>query len=133
VVGIAGAASGGDILLHEACMARSIRNLVYLALPEDDFAKESVNDGGDEWINRLYALIAMTCPSSASPKRTPARQPADAGGPAEREPLSLQRRPCRMIRLAHPFATRHRQADVVVLHPLHDVPRKNLVRVEERP
>lgn len=62
VLGVSGAASGGDILFHEACLARGIPSLVYLALPPDEFAKRSVNDGGEEWTRRYYALLEQRPP-----------------------------------------------------------------------
>ncbi|HXA16871.1 MAG TPA: tetratricopeptide repeat-containing protein [Thermoanaerobaculia bacterium] len=62
LIGIAGAASGGDILFHEACIARAIPSIVYLALPAESFARESVNDSGDDWTMRFYALLKTRPP-----------------------------------------------------------------------
>jgi hypothetical protein len=67
VLGVSGAASGGDILFHEACIARGIPSLVYLALPPDEFAERSVNDAGEEWTRRYYALLEQ-CPVHVLPE-----------------------------------------------------------------
>lgn len=56
-VAVAGAASGGDILFHEACIARGLRNVIYLAIPPEDYAAASVKDAGGDWVARFYALI----------------------------------------------------------------------------
>jgi hypothetical protein len=56
-VGVAGAASGGDILFHEACLARGIPSTIYLALPPEGFAARSVEDAGPDWVARYYALL----------------------------------------------------------------------------
>src|ERR671923_588102 len=55
--GIAGGASGGDILFHEICEALEIQSEMYLVLPKNDYIKASVADGGPDWVerfNRLY-------------------------------------------------------------------------------
>lgn len=57
VIGISGAASGGDILFHEALIARGIPSVVYLALPKEKFAAESVQDAGPDWMRRYDALL----------------------------------------------------------------------------
>src|SRR5262245_28648555 len=46
VGGIAGAASGGDILFHECCEAAGIPTGIYLALPRDQYLKSSVAPAG---------------------------------------------------------------------------------------
>ena len=56
VEGIAGGASGGDILFHEACQSAGVRTTVMLALPRDDFAAASVNDAGGAWTERYRRL-----------------------------------------------------------------------------
>jgi hypothetical protein len=60
LIGIAGAASGGDILFHEECHARGIETTVYLALPEKEYAEQSVDSAGAEWTRRYYALLKKT-------------------------------------------------------------------------
>ena len=55
--GIAGGASGGDILFHEVCHELGIRTRLYLAISRNEFIQESVAPAGAEWIerfNRLY-------------------------------------------------------------------------------
>ena len=56
VEGIAGGASGGDILFHEICAELGISTRLLLALPKDDFAAESVIDAGPEWMERFRKL-----------------------------------------------------------------------------
>jgi len=58
LLGIAGGASGGDILFHEALIRRDIPTLVLLALPPAKFAAASVDP---EWEVRYYALLEQ-CP-----------------------------------------------------------------------
>lgn len=60
VVGIGGAASGGDILFHEQCRTRGIRSTIFLALPETEYALASVNSAGGDWPRRYRTLIAST-------------------------------------------------------------------------
>jgi hypothetical protein len=56
IEGIAGGASGGDILFHEACQAAGIPTTLMLALPRDAFAAASVNDAGAQWTERYRRL-----------------------------------------------------------------------------
>jgi hypothetical protein len=60
IVGISGAASGGDILFHEECQARGIATTIFLALPEKEYAAQSVTSAGPEWTRRFYDLMAKT-------------------------------------------------------------------------
>ena len=62
IKGIAGAANGGDIIFHEVCRAAGIPTEILLALPENEYAAESVNDGGREWTERFRKLIRETPP-----------------------------------------------------------------------
>jgi hypothetical protein len=55
-VGIAGAASGGDILFHEVCAELGVPTLLYLALPPDAYIKESVAPAGGDWVRRFRAI-----------------------------------------------------------------------------
>lgn len=55
-IGIAGGASGGDILFHEVCEELNIPTRLYLALPREDYIKESVLDAGNEWVRRFNQL-----------------------------------------------------------------------------
>ena len=63
LIGIAGGASGGDILFHEACRERGIPSTLYLVMPRDPFVSASVADSAADWIARFDAL------ASALPKR----------------------------------------------------------------
>ncbi|HEX6199122.1 MAG TPA: tetratricopeptide repeat-containing protein, partial [Thermoanaerobaculia bacterium] len=56
VKGIAGAASGGDVLFHEVCRDLGIPTEVYLALPRDRYVEKSVADSGPEWVRRFDRL-----------------------------------------------------------------------------
>lgn len=56
VIGIAGGASGGDILFHEVCAELSIPTTLYLAMPRDEYVRESVRDSGPEWVDRFDQL-----------------------------------------------------------------------------
>src|SRR5262249_38769250 len=49
VTGIGGAASGSDLLFHEVCAELGIPTTVVLAIPKDDYRRESVADGGSDW------------------------------------------------------------------------------------
>ena len=56
LTGIAGGASGGDILFHELCKETGIPSEVYLALPKEDFKKASVSFAGKAWVTRFEKL-----------------------------------------------------------------------------
>jgi hypothetical protein len=56
VKGLAGAASGGDVLFHEVCRDLGIPTEVYLALPRDRYVEKSVADSGPEWVRRFDRL-----------------------------------------------------------------------------
>src|SRR5262249_8610254 len=45
-IGIAGGASGGDIIFHEVCEELKIPSQMYLVLPKNEYIKASVADGG---------------------------------------------------------------------------------------
>jgi tetratricopeptide (TPR) repeat protein len=55
-VGMAGAASGGDILFHEVCMELGVPSSLYLALPAVQYLEESVAPAGGDWIRRFWAI-----------------------------------------------------------------------------
>lgn len=57
--GIAGGASGGDILFHELCMEMQIPSEVYLALPQEDYKKASVAFAGKAWVTRFQKLTSI--------------------------------------------------------------------------
>ncbi len=58
VSGIGGAASGADLLFHEVCAELGITTTVVLAIPKDDYRRESVADGGPDWVERFNHLVA---------------------------------------------------------------------------
>ena len=55
-VGLAGAASGGDILFHEVCAEVGIPTVLYLALPADEYVRRSVAPANGDWIRRFWAI-----------------------------------------------------------------------------
>ncbi len=57
LLGIAGAANGGDILFHEVCEELGIATEVYLALPSSDYIKASVADADADWVQRFNHLV----------------------------------------------------------------------------
>ena len=54
--GIAGGASGGDIIFHEVCLALGVPSTLYLALPEPAFIATSVAPSGEGWVQRFRQL-----------------------------------------------------------------------------
>ncbi len=57
MIGISGAASGGDILFQEECRSRGIPTTIYLALPQNEYAVASVSSAGSEWTRKFYGLL----------------------------------------------------------------------------
>ena len=57
-LGIAGGASGGDILFHEVCKELGVPTRVLLTLPEHLFEARSVAPSGAPWASRFHTLIA---------------------------------------------------------------------------
>lgn len=61
VIGIAGGASGGDIIFHESCRRLGIKSRVFLALPSEAFIRQSVVvPGAPDWVERFKKLIAFS-------------------------------------------------------------------------
>ena len=56
--GLAGGASGGDVLFHEVCAELGIPTRLFLALPPDLYVPESVAPAGPAWVARFFALAA---------------------------------------------------------------------------
>jgi hypothetical protein len=56
LLGLAGGASGGDILFHEVCAELGISTELYLALPREEFIVKSVQGAGVDWVNRFNDL-----------------------------------------------------------------------------
>jgi hypothetical protein len=55
--GIAGGASGGDILFHQVCEEMGIPTRILLALPPGQYRQTSVEQGGAEWVDSFNKLI----------------------------------------------------------------------------
>lgn len=56
ILGIAGGASGGDILFHETCAARGIRTQLFAVGSRDAYVAASVQGAGPEWVERFNRL-----------------------------------------------------------------------------
>ena len=56
--GIAGGASGGDILFHEVCHQLRIPTYLYLALPSGPYVHKSVRKAGSNWVQRFRDIYA---------------------------------------------------------------------------
>ncbi|HEY3626561.1 MAG TPA: hypothetical protein VGL00_09760 [Terracidiphilus sp.] len=59
-VGLAGGASGGDLLFHECCRDMGIATRLLLALPPHEFESTSVAPAGPEWVKRFHILLERT-------------------------------------------------------------------------
>jgi hypothetical protein len=57
MVGIAGGASGGDLLFHEVCAELGIATRLRLALPVEEFLASSVAPAGESWVERFRMLM----------------------------------------------------------------------------
>ena len=55
--GIAGCASGGDILFHQVCEAANIPTRIFLAVPRELYIRESVAPAGPQWIEEFNRLV----------------------------------------------------------------------------
>jgi hypothetical protein len=55
--GIAGGASGGDILFHEVCAELGIPTRLYLALPREEYIVASVQSAGPKSVERFNQLL----------------------------------------------------------------------------
>ena len=55
--GIAGAASGGDILFHQVCEEMNIATSIFLALPRELYIQASVAPAGPEWVESFNKLM----------------------------------------------------------------------------
>ena len=53
MVGIAGGASGGDLLFHEVCAELGVATRLRLALPVEEFIATSVAPAGEGWVARF--------------------------------------------------------------------------------
>jgi hypothetical protein len=55
--GVAGCASGGDIIFHQVCEAMGIQTRIFLALPRELYVRESVAPAGPQWVEEFNRLI----------------------------------------------------------------------------
>jgi hypothetical protein len=62
VSGIGGAASGTDLLFHEVCEELGIPTKVVLPIPIEAYRRESVADGGPDWVEMFNRRIARNPP-----------------------------------------------------------------------
>jgi hypothetical protein len=62
ILGIAGGASGGDILFHEVCEELQIPTRMFLVVPRDVYIRESVADAGPKWVERFKRLYELKKP-----------------------------------------------------------------------
>jgi hypothetical protein len=85
-LGIAGGASGGDILFHEVCAELGVPTRLYLPLPMERFVAESVAPAGEEWVRRFRAIAARV-PVIVEPPSPTGDEHSD--GPWERINLQL--------------------------------------------
>ncbi len=82
--GIAGAASGGDILFHEICAELGIPTRILLPMPADEYVRASVADAGAGWVER-FERLTTALPTRVLGSET--EPPAPATG-ADDAPLS---------------------------------------------
>jgi hypothetical protein len=62
IAGIGGGASGTDILFHEVCVELGIPTTIVLPIPKEDYRRESVADGGPDWVERFNRLVSANPP-----------------------------------------------------------------------
>jgi hypothetical protein len=55
--GVAGGASGGDILFHQVCDASGIATRMFLAVPREVYIRESVAPAGPQWVEDFHRLV----------------------------------------------------------------------------
>jgi hypothetical protein len=56
-LGIAAAASGGDIIFHEVCADLNIPTDIRLVMPPQHFVNESVVKAGPQWAEKYWSLV----------------------------------------------------------------------------
>jgi hypothetical protein len=57
--GVAGCASGGDIIFHKACEALEIPTRIFLALPRELYIRASVAPAGPDWVEEFNRLVRL--------------------------------------------------------------------------
>jgi tetratricopeptide (TPR) repeat protein len=70
LLGMAGGASGGDILFHEVCRDFAIPTRMFLALTKPQYVGEYVAPAGGDWVRRFNALYRQL----SSPPQTDAKE-----------------------------------------------------------
>ena len=55
--GVAGCASGGDIIFHQVCQAMNIPTRIFLAVPRELYIRESVAPAGPQWVEEFNRLV----------------------------------------------------------------------------
>src|ERR1043165_8500679 len=55
--GVAGCASGGDILFHKVCDAMEIPSRIFLAMPRELYIRASVAPAGPDWVEDFNRLV----------------------------------------------------------------------------
>ena len=61
-MGVAGGASGGDLLFHEVCAELGVPTRLRLALPAEEFVQHSVAPAGKDWVLRFEKLLEQLGP-----------------------------------------------------------------------
>jgi hypothetical protein len=64
MVGVAGGASGGDLLFHEVCAELGVATRLRLALPVKEFIATSVAPAGEDWVQRFHMLVKQLGPEN---------------------------------------------------------------------
>jgi len=64
MVGVAGGASGGDLLFHEVCAELGVATRLRLALPVEEFIATSVAPAGEGWVQRFLTLVKQLGPEN---------------------------------------------------------------------
>ncbi|HEX5865564.1 MAG TPA: tetratricopeptide repeat-containing protein [Casimicrobiaceae bacterium] len=62
ISGMGGAASGTDLLFHEVCAELGIPTTVVLPIPKEDYCRQSVADGGPDWVEGFNRLVGAKPP-----------------------------------------------------------------------
>ncbi|MBL8472357.1 MAG: hypothetical protein KF778_17180 [Rhodocyclaceae bacterium] len=62
LVGMAGAAAGGELLFHEVCAELGVESRAMLALPTAAYAAQFVQQAGPAWVERYQALLERSAP-----------------------------------------------------------------------
>lgn len=67
LLGMAGGASGGDLLFHEVCEELGIPTRLFLAVPSNDYVVASVQvPGQPQWVNRFRSVEKRCSPRTLS-------------------------------------------------------------------